>query len=309
MAVTITDKAITEKLNNQLSRVKRETQDSIEKLATGQVFTSGDPRPADAALATGLEFKLRSLAASKRNINDAVSLLSVAEGGMSEINNIVVRMKEIGVAAASTTVSDRERGFLLTEYQALHDEINRIALSTEFNGMPLLNGDDEKVPEILTIRVDDPLSPDGDTDNDVNAIRFDSLKQVIATTTGLGIKSAAGLLKDAATSGVSVEDAADLLESSASDYATAFEEALTNLSSFRSAYGAIQNRLQRAISFNEVFEENISAAKSRIADTDYASEVARLTQNNILSQAATGLLGQTNMMAKLSLSLVNSILS
>ena len=236
-------------------------------------------------------------------------MLSVAEGGMAEINNIVVRMKEISVAAASSTVSDRERSFLLTEYQALHDEVNRIAVSTEFNGMPLLNGEDEKVPETMTIRVDMPFSPDGDADNDVNVIHFDTLKQVRATTLGLGLNSADELLADADGYGISLEDAAELLESSASEYATSFEEALNNLSSFRASFGAIQNRLQRAISFNEVFEENLSAAKSKIADTDYATEVARLTQNNILSQAATGLLGQTNLMSKLSLNLVNSILS
>jgi flagellin len=281
----------------------------LEKLSSGQVFTSADPRPSERALAEGLEFRLRSLSASKRNINDAVSLLQTAESGFSEINNIMVRMKEINTAAASTTLTDKERYFLFIEYEALHDEINRIATTTEFNGIPLLNGESESAPESLVFHVGDtpPDLMEGETD--LNTILFDEFNSVVATTAGLGLKSARDLLDNADESGISLEDAQELMLSEDSDiFASVYDEALDKLSTARAVFGAMQTRLNKAIDFNDVYAENIAAAKSKIADTDYAAEVTRMAQNNILMQATTSLLAQNNLNAQLTLNLVGSVL-
>src|SRR5687768_9335205 len=165
MGFNIKDRSLQATLQRHLEKSQKENSDALEKLSSGTIFTRNDPRPADRALAEGLEFKLRSLSSSKRNINSAVNLLQTAESSLSEIGNMILRMKEINVAAASTTVSDKERRFLFIEYEALHDEIDRIALTTEFNGIPLLNGEDPRAPEELVFRVGDPVSgEDFDTD-------------------------------------------------------------------------------------------------------------------------------------------------
>ena len=115
MSVKVGSNSIAMMLNHNLQRASREHADALEKLSSGQIFTSNDPRPCERALAEGLEFRLQSLAASKQNINDAVSLLQTAESSMAEINNMVVRMKELNISAASTAVNDQERRYLMME--------------------------------------------------------------------------------------------------------------------------------------------------------------------------------------------------
>jgi flagellin len=257
-------------------------------------------------LAEGLEFKLRSLASSKTNINSAVNLLQTAESSLSEITNMVLRMKEINVAAASTTVSDKDRKFLFIEYEALHDEINRIATTTEFNGIPLLNGDSPDAPEELVFRVGDPMfSEESDTD-DINVIRFEGIKGVVATTVALGLKSARDLLLDS-EQGIALADVEDLLMADDDLFGSIYDQALDTISTNRAVYGGMQSRLQSATDFLDVYQENIAAAKSSITDVDYASEVARLTESRILMQAGTAVMAQGNINSQLALNLLNSL--
>ncbi len=311
MAFTIRDNGSNARLSRNLEQARRENADAMEKLSTGQVFTTLDPRPAERAISDNLEFRLRSLASSKRNINDAISLLQTAESSMSEINNIITRMKEINVASASTTVGDQDRRFLFLEYQALHDEVNRIATTTQFNGIPLLNGRDENAPESLVFRVDDPFfsSDRWAGEDDLNAIRLDGLKSIVATTDALGIKSARELLLSSSEDGIQLEDVEELLIPQDPDlFSTAYDQALNILTTQRSVYGAMQSRLQRSMDFVDVYQENIAAAKSKISDTDYASEISRLTESKILMSAATAVLAQGNINSQLSLSLLSSVL-
>lgn len=310
MAFNIKDKALQANIARNLDKARRSNSDALEKLSSGSVFTKNDPRPAERALAEGLEFKLRSLASSKTNINSAVNLLQTAESSLSEITNMVLRMKEINVAAASTTVSDKERKFLFIEYEALHDEINRIAMTTEFNGMPLLNGDSELAPEELVFRVGDPMSPDGaDTDQeDINVIRFDGIKSVVATTAALGIKSAADLLGGSDDEGIGIADVEDLMLADDDDlFDSIYDQALNSISTQRAVFGAMQSRLQRATDFLDVYQENIAAAKSSIADVDYARETSRLIESRILMQAGTAVLAQGNINAQLAMNLLNTL--
>jgi flagellin len=310
MTLILNDKATALKLNNALSKATRQSADSLAKLSSGQVFTVEDPRPADRALAEGLQHKLRGLATAKRSINDAVSLLQTAESGFSEVSNMLVRMKEINTAAVSATLTDQERKFLFIEYRALFDEIDRIAATTEFNSMPLLDGSNEKVPERLIFRVGDQAKSDqaSGQDGDWNALSFENLKQVVATTLGLGLKPVADLLQEADDAGISVEDAQDLMEPEDTRFGSVYDEALQKISEFRAVYGAMQTRLNKAMDYNDVATENVAAARSKIADVDYASEVAKLTQNNILVQTTTALMAQNNLAAGLTLNLIQSLL-
>lgn len=310
MTFILNDKVTAQKLNNALDRTRRETADSLAKLSSGQVFTAEDPRPADRALAEGLEHKLRGISASKRNINDAVSLLQTAESGFSEISNMLVRMKEINTAAASTTMTTQERKYLFIEYKALFDEVDRIAKTTEFNSIPLLDGSSEKVPERLILRVGDPFrTEDGPNDNgDWNTIMFENLRQVVATTEGLGLKPVNELLADADEDGIDEEAVRELMEAEDGRFGSIYDEALQKLSNFRAVYGAMQTRLNKAMDYNDVASENIAAAKSKIADVDYAQEVARLTQNNILMKTTTALMTQNNLAAGMAVNMISSLL-
>lgn len=303
MALKIIKNATNANLNRHLGKHSDSVADSLEKLSSGTVFTKKDPRPSERAIAEKMEQRVRSLGAAKRNINDAISLIQTAESSMSEISNMISRMKEINMTAASSTVGDQERKFLFIEYEALHSEINRIATNTEFNGIPLLNGSRDDVPESLTFRVDDPNIVD---DVDINAIKFEGLKQVDATTESLGIRSAVELLEDTdSDEGISLEDAQEMLIPEDDEaFQTVYDRAVSILGTQRAIFGSMQGRLTYAKDFNEVFQENIQAAKSKIADTDYAEEVSKLTQARIGMAATTSLLAQANIDGNLALNLV-----
>lgn len=309
MSFNIKDKALQANLARNLEKAQRENSDALEKLSSGSVFTRNDPRPAERALAEGLEFKLRSLATSKTNVNSAVNLLQTAETSLSEITNMVLRMKEINTAAASTTVSDKERRFLFIEYEALHDEINRIATTTEFNGIPLLNGNSDDAPDELVFRVGDPTYSDeaGNVDEDVNVIKFEGMKSVVATTAALGLKSARDLLGSSDDSGIALFDVEDLLLPDDDFFSSAYDQALNTISTQRAVFGAMQSRLQHATDFLDVYQENIAAAKSSIADVDYASESSRMIQSRILLQAGTAVMAQGNINSQLALNLLNAL--
>ncbi len=311
--MNVSDKSLNLKLTRFLNEAQQKQQESFEKLSSGTVFTKSDPKPADRALSENLEFKLRGIASAKRNINDAVTLLQTAESSFSEINNMITRMKEINIAAASTTMTNQERRYLFIEYEALYNEITRVAKTTEFNGLPLLDGQSDKVPESLIFRVGDPQygsdSMGGAGDEDLNAIKFDGLKSVVATSEALGLKSAREYLENSNDEeGIELEDAEELLAAEEELFPTVYDQALSGLSTFRAIYGALQSRLNRSMDFLEVFQENISAAKSNIADTDYAKEITNLTMNNILTQAATAILANSNVSSQLSLNLIASAL-
>lgn len=319
MAFHIKDKALQATLERHVRKAQQQSNNSLEKLSSGSNFSRSDPKPAERALAEGLEFKLRSLSSSKNNINSAVNLLQTAESSLSEVSNMILRMKEINIAASNTTVSDKERKFLFIEYEALFDEVNRVAVSTSFNGIPLLNGDDPSGPEELVFRVGDPFDPSGSGDsvdvaggNDINAIRFSGLKNIVVTTAGLGLRSAKDLLIGGSDDGgLSLSDVEDLMMDDGGgedgEYATVYDRALNTISTQRSVLGGLQSRLNRATDFLDVYTENIAAAKSSIADVDYASEVSKLVESRMLLQAGTAMLSQGNINSQLALGLLKDL--
>jgi flagellin len=310
--VFIGDKSMQQSLQRSLEKATRENADAMEKLASGSVFTKFDNRPSDRKLAEGLSFKIRGLAAAKRNINDAVSLLQTADSGIQQINDMVLRMKEINIAATNTTISDQERKFLFVEYQALHNEIQRVAETTTFNGVPILNGDSPDAPQEMIFRVGDPTTTDemAEPEDDLNTIIFSGMKDVVATPSGLGLSSAQDFIEGLdPTDGISIEDAQDLLLPLEDQHATVYDEAVDKLASMRAIYGGMQNRMQRALEFSDVLSENLSAARSNIADTDYASEVSRMTASRILMQAGTAVLAQSGFASSLSLQLLSGLSS
>lgn len=277
-----------------------------EKLSSGFRINKGADDAAGFAIAEGLKGDIRSLAQARRNANDAVSLVEVAEGGLDEINNIMIRLRELSVQAASDTIGVRERGYLNEEFMSLKDEIDRIATSTEFNGTRLLTGQKELDPALLQDHNYSPLEiqvgkdyipgPDSiSSPNPINIIRM-NLGNFNASTEGedsLGLGSAQN------SDGARVDS-----KVAAQNSISVIENAMNKVASYRGTLGAVQNRFQSTDRNLGVQIEALTAARSRIKDADFASESAELAQQSILQQAGVSVLAQANQLPSIALKLI-----
>jgi len=264
---------------------------SMERLASGYRINKAADDAAGLAISEKLKADIRGLNMAKRNANDGVSLVQTAEGGLNEVGNILSRLRELAVQSSSDTIGNVERGFLNKEYTALKDEIDRITNATEYNGTRLLVGNQEAVdpalvnrsnPYPLEIQVgkDHFASVDNRGENNpVNVIRLD-LSQLNTNTDSNGLN----LGKGTDDSGTRV----DSKESAQMSIGT-LDSAIQKVAEYRSYLGAIQSRLGSTINNLSVQTENFAAANSRIRDTDFADESAKLTQSNILKQAGVAL--------------------
>ncbi len=247
--------------------INRSSQEhSLERLSSGNRINRAGDDAAGLAISDKIRAETRSLGQAQRNAQDGVSLVQVAEGGTTEISNILVRMRELSIQSASDTIGSNERGFIDKEVQALKNEVDRISNNTEFNGTKLLNGRSEK----LDIQVGLNNKPDEDR------IVFDAAAQN-TTLASLGLEPVSAMTKEDAQNNLAMLDTA-----------------LNRVHENRSSLGAIQNRLQSTINNIGVYKENLEAARSRIRDTDMAAETTELTKNNILTQAGISVLAQAN---------------
>lgn len=291
-------------LQNNLEKARRDQEASLERLSSGTIFTRSDPKPAERALSDSLSSRIRELASYKRNANDGVGLVQTADSALGEVSNIVIRLKEIATQASSATLSDNERKFLFVEYQSLYEEIDRIAKTTSFNGMDLLNGNSGlgEAGSSIGFRVGKPSSDGG---RDANLIKLDGLAEVVASTDRLGLRSARDLLTQ--SGGVSLDDVESVFDSDAQSVSSTFDGALETIAGFRSSFGAVASRLTHVLDVLDIAHENVAAAQSRIRDVDYASESAALTKANILVQAGASLLAQGNVPAQVALTLIKGL--
>lgn len=292
-------------IENNIAKAQREASDSLERLSSGVRFTRTDPLPADRAISDSLRSKLRDLTSYKRNANEGIGVVQLADATLNELSNMTIRLKELATQSTSNTISDKERQFLFVEYQSLHDEMTRIAETTSLNGSPILNGGgSDGRGGSFGFRVGS--MPKGDDEADMNLLKLTGLDSVIALPAALGLPDVRDLLSN--PDGISVDDVIDLFESDADTLSGAFDMALDSLGGFRASFGAFGSRLGKALGVIDVTEENVAAANSRVADVDYASEIANLTKANILVQAGTSLLAQGSFPAQAILTLVKTVL-
>jgi flagellin len=249
-----------------LDHNRRSQESSLERLSSGTRINRAGDDAAGLAISERIRANTRSLGQANRNAQDGISLIQVAEGATNEVSNILVRMRELSIQAASDTIGDKERGFIDKEVQQLRSEIDRIAVTTEFNGTKLLNGSAPKL-ELQVGLNNNPME---------DRLVIDSDQQNI-TVGALGIE------------GITTGSKADAQSNLAK-----LDDALTKLNENRSALGALQNRLQSTINNIGTYKENLDAARSRIRDTDMAAETSELTKSNILSQAGISVLSQAN---------------
>ncbi len=261
---------------SSLNKVNKESQESFAKLSSGSRITKSADDAAGLAISEKLKANIRSSQQANRNANDGISMVQVAEGGLNETSNILVRMRELSVQAASDTVGDTERGMSNMEYQQLKSEMERISQVTEYNGTKLLDGSGEKKDFQV-----------GTGNNEFqDRISFEPGQ----LNSGLGSLGAEGL--DVS----SKEGAQDSLSS--------IDSAIEKVSGQRALLGALQNRLTSTSNNLQTSTENMSAANSRIRDVDYADETAKQARNSILTSAGTSVLAQANVSGQNALKLI-----
>jgi flagellin len=241
--------------------------DALEKLSSGSRINRAGDDAAGLAISEKLKASIRGLSQAKRNANDGISLVQTAEGGLNEVSNILIRLRELSVQAASDTIGPEERQYTNLEFQALVGEVERISQVTNFNGTSLLNG---KAADPLEFQVGINNSPTNDR------LSYDTSKQN-ATVESLGLK--------------------DLMISSkigAQENLSKIDVAISNISGQRAELGALQNRLGSTIRNLGIQTENLSEANSRIRDADFASVSSELTKQSILNQAGVSVMSQAN---------------
>lgn len=248
----------------QLSVQENRSLNSMKSLSSGSRINSAADDAAGLAISENLKAQNKGNRMAKRNAEDAISFIQVGEGSLNEVNNIMVRLRELSVQSASDTVGDTEREFIDQEKQQLLDEVDRIAESTKFGDKYLLNGTQDELE--FQVGVDGSES---------SVIRYNS--QADATTSALDVGS------------IDLSD-----KSSSRDALETLDGAIDQIGKMRANFGALQNRLDSTISNLDTSYESISAANSRIRDADIAAESAEFTSAQILQQASIGMLAQAN---------------
>ncbi len=248
---------------------------SIERISSGIRINKGADDAAGLAISEGLRSDIRALRQATRNANDGMSLVNVAEGALNEQSGILIRLRELASQAATGTVGSTERASIQLEFSALRQELTRIANTTEFNGIGLI---------------------DGSLASSVSSTSHTLIQIGIDNTANSRLNLNSTLALDAVTSEnlgldtLSITASAEALTALAS-----IETAIASVTASRGKVGAIQNRLQRSVSSLSISTENLQAAESAIRDADIAHEIAELTKNQILVQTSTAMVGQSNL--------------
>jgi flagellin len=250
---------------------------NLERLSSGLRINHAGDDAAGLAISEILRAQVRGLTQAERNAQDGVSVVQIAEGGLAEISNILIRMRELGVQASSDTIGQNERKFLNIEFQQLLAEIDRISNTTEYNHVPLLNGSGNS----FDIQVGTRNNPS------IDRIRLFDANSSDVNIVALGINLA------------SCED-----KMNAQNSLSMVDSALGSVTAIRAQFGAMQNRLQSVINNIMVNRENIASATSRIRDMDMAEETTELTKNQILMQSGVSVLTQANTAIKTALNLL-----
>ena len=254
--------------NRTLSGATEQQSKTFQKLASGNRITSAGDDAAGLAISENLRSQIRSMSQAERNASDGISFVQVAEGGLNEIGNMLVRMRELSVQAASDTIGDKERDFVNQEVQSLAGEIDRIANVTNFNGTSLLNGES---PKELQFQVGTHKEESGSDRLTFNPNEYNVRSEALGID-GMDYTSTDG-----------ARDAMDKVDS-----------AMSRVSETRAKLGATQNKLHSTVSNIQVTRENLQAARSRIADADVATETAEMTRGQILQSAGVAVLAQAN---------------
>lgn len=262
--------------SRNLEMTNNRLQTTLEKLSSGSRINRAADDAAGLAISDSLNANIRSIGQAVRNSQDGVSLIQVFEGGTNEINNMLTRVRELAIQAASDTVGDRERALINNEVQELKNEVERVSQTTRYAGKTLLNGE----APVLEFQV-------GTENNaDVDRISFDP-QGANLTASSLDIDGVDVSEKEGAQESLEVLDAA-----------------IQRVNVVRAQVGSVQSRLQTTIATSNIYAENLTAAKSRIRDTDIAMESMNLARESIIRNSGVAMLSQANQTPAVALQLL-----
>ena len=265
---------------NQLAKTNLAQQTAMQRLTSGLRINSAKDDSAGLAISNTMTAQLRGMSAAMRNANDGISLAQTAEGALNETNSILQRMRELGVQSANDTNTSGDRQKIAEELASLSQEVDRIANTTTFNGQNILASANASG---FSIQVDYQV---------ISTASGGTIQVSVAsagTLSGLGLTGLQG-----ASGGMSGVSGQISSQSAAMTFVKAVDAALSNVNTMRAQLGAVQNRLSSTVSNLQNISENMTAARSRIQDADFAAEVANLSRSQILSQAGTAMLSQAN---------------
>lgn len=285
MAITIGNNIASLNAQRRLNSATDALGSVYERLSSGQRINKAADDAAGLAIADSLRASTRVASVAIRNANDGISTVGIADGALAQIGDVLSRLAELAEQSANGVFSTNQRSALQNEFTALSSEIERIAVTTSFNGVKLLSG----------------------TSNIVLQVGFDSastaqivINNVQGTLTSLGLAAANSSALAYSISGTSIADG----QSASRAALDAVNAAIGSLASTRGNLGSAESRLRVAINNLSVARENFSSAESRIRDADVASDAAELTRLGILQQAGASVLAQANQQPAIALSLL-----
>ena len=260
---------------NALARNERSMDTAMERLSTGKRINSAKDDAAGLAISARMTSQIRGLEAGVKNAGDALSMISVADGALVEVGNMLQRMRELTIQAGNGTITTADRSYLNSEYQNLITEIERIADNTQWNGTNILNQASSS-SSTFAYQV-------GANGGQTVSVNFGAVDQTTGSAFAVFAGSAASI---AFTNASTAADSSGVL--------TNIDAAITELSEQRSTFGAAMNQLTYAIDNLSNVKVNSEAARSRIEDTDYAAETSELARTQIIHQAGVAMLAQAN---------------
>jgi len=258
---------------------------SYQRLSSGLRINRASDDAAGLAIAEGLKAGSSTATVAIRNANDGISVITIADQAVSQIGNVLNRLAELATQSSNGVVDNVQRSALQNEFTALSSEIERIAVTTKFNGLPLLNGQQD-----ITFQI-------GFDGQSTSQLTYGAVDVRLA---GMGL---AGTGSSAASYSI-IGNTEVEAQSAARVALDAIQTAITSINSKRGGLGALESRLEVTINNLTVARENFKAAESRIRDVDVATEAAELTRLNILQQAGASILAQANQAPQLALQLL-----
>ena len=290
-----------------LSKSTNALQSSYTKLASGSRINSAKDDAAGLQISNRMTSQINGLTQGNRNANDGISLCQTAEGALDEVTNMLQRMRTLAIQSANGTNSSDERDAIQAEAKQLQQEIGRIGKDTSFGGTLKIFGASTADKSLIKVSGDANGNVGfqvGSNANEKISVGFKSMNTLLTITAqGEGNTFSDGL----AVSADSLSGGSNISLSTASTAQTAIKALdimISQVDSYRAELGAAQNRLESTISNQENVIENVSDARSRIKDVDYASETAKMAQQQILQQASTSMLSQANQKNSIALNLL-----
>jgi flagellin len=259
-----------------LSNTQNDLSKSLEKLSSGLRINRAGDDAAGLAISEGLKSQVNGMGVAARNAQDGISVIQTAEGSLNEVHSILQRVRDLAVQAGNDSNSADSRAAISTEVQALGAELTRIGASTNFNGRNLLDNAASTTPMTFQVGA-------GSTGDNQITVNLKDVSAIGTAITALATESAAGLKDDGFSTATKALGTIGSIDTQIKGVSTA-----------RASLGADQNRFESIIKNLNVSKENLSAANSRIRDTDMAEEMVKFTKANILSQAGTAMLAQAN---------------